>query len=132
MTPTDTAARPAHTPGPCAVLVPNYGGYRFHACGNPGKIEQDGKWYCGIHNPVKRTAKAAATQLAYEQKFAMDGKRRQLANAAPDLLAALAEALSGGNHHPACRAAKPGHDILGRCDCWKHTARAAIAKAKGE
>ena len=29
-------------------------------CQNPGKVEDQGHWYCGVHNPVKRRAKQAA------------------------------------------------------------------------
>ena len=47
-----------------------------------------------------------------------------------ELLKILDAAVNGALHHPACRAAKPGHDIIGRCNCWKAPARAALAKAK--
>ena len=49
-----------------------------------------------------------------------------------ELAVALDKANCSSTHHPSCRAAKPGHDIPGRCDCWKADARVAIAKAEQE
>ena len=116
----------------CRASLPDHTGFHFSPCGRPGKIEQDGKWYCGIHNPVKRAAKAAATQLAYDQKLAVDSERWRLADAAPEMLAAL----------EACRLAfRSLSEDAGDVPIWNEggeayeaseQARAAIARAKGE
>lgn len=48
----------AHT---CCESVREPGTWpRFHSCGRTAKVEVDGKWYCGIHDPVKRKAKRKA------------------------------------------------------------------------
>lgn len=28
-------------------------GMRFYACGRKAKVERDGKWYCGLHDPQR-------------------------------------------------------------------------------
>ena len=106
----------------CRATVPDHTGFNFYPCGRPGKIEQDGKWYCGIHNPVKRAAKAAATQLAYEQKLAVDSERWRLADAAPEMLAALSRILRAIEWSETADRMTPEE----QAGC----ARAAIAKAK--
>ncbi len=34
----------------CCESVGNY--YNTHPCGNLAKVERNGKWYCGTHDPV--------------------------------------------------------------------------------
>lgn len=34
-----------------------WGGYYHHTCGRTAKVEVDGKYYCGIHDPIKRKEK---------------------------------------------------------------------------
>lgn len=29
------------------------GSFRGHPCSNPGKVEREGDWYCGTHDPVR-------------------------------------------------------------------------------
>lgn len=48
-----------------------YGGsYRGHPCGNTGKFEHDGKWYCGTHDPVRLAAKYDKAEAEREAKWA--------------------------------------------------------------
>ena len=49
---------------------------QHHPCTNPGKIEHEGRWWCGVHNPRKQNA-----------------AHRALAESHAELLAALAWAL---------------------------------------
>ena len=44
--------------GKCCERVHN--NYSVHDCGKPGKIIDDGKVYCGIHNPVRARERNAA------------------------------------------------------------------------
>ncbi len=36
----------------CSFTVYTGDTFRGHQCGHKGKVERDGKWYCGIHDPV--------------------------------------------------------------------------------
>jgi len=40
--------------------------YPGHTCGNPAKMEHEGKPYCGIHDPVKRAAREAASKAKWD------------------------------------------------------------------
>lgn len=97
-------------------------GWQRHStpCGRPGKVEVDGKHYCGIHDPVKRRVKqdqrAAERNAASERRMA----RYRLECAAPLMLEALESLV-------ACISETRGpaaHDALIK-------AHAAIAAAKG-
>lgn len=68
----------------------NYGFY--HPCDHPGKVEVDGKWYCGVHNPNRenKVRKAAESEARYEERLRIF----RIKLAAPDLLAACKAALS--------------------------------------
>lgn len=46
-------------------------GYRTYGCRNKAKVERDGKFYCGVHDPEKAKAKRAArdAKLAHEYKI---------------------------------------------------------------
>ena len=110
----------------CAAQVAGYGGYRFHPYGKPGKVEEAGRWYCGTHDPIKRRAKSDATQAAWEAKFTEDRRRRNLADAAPQMLAALKEIYAGTADH------QPGHVCYSENRTKAEIgeiARAAIARA---
>lgn len=48
-------------------VIPEWG--RGRPCGRPGKVEVEGKWYCGIHDPIKRKAKRDASYAAYRAKW---------------------------------------------------------------
>lgn len=41
---------------------------KYFPCENKGKVERDGKHYCGVHDPEKRTERSAAR----EQKWAAE------------------------------------------------------------
>ena len=34
-------------------------------CGHPAKVERDGKWYCGIHDPERKKARDARRAEIY-------------------------------------------------------------------
>jgi len=56
-------------------------------CQKPAKMQHDGKWYCGVHDPVKRKAKDAERQAAWAAQYEANKKKRALEAAAPELLA---------------------------------------------
>ena len=35
----------------CRKMV--YGKYTFRECARPARVEVDGKWYCGWHDPIR-------------------------------------------------------------------------------
>src|SRR5690606_6555200 len=35
----------------------NHGGAGWYPCGNRAKVERGGKWYCGVHDPVRLAKK---------------------------------------------------------------------------
>ena len=65
---------------------------RPEMCTKPAKVERDGKFYCGIHDPERvdaRNDKARAKQAA---KKAECIRAQRIKDAAPDLAEALKEA----------------------------------------
>lgn len=117
--------------------------FHDYRCPYNGKVERDGKWYCGTHDPVAKAARDKAREEKWKKKWAEEAKERRLLEAAHALLAALEELTaavetdSGG----------PGTDIfedsasigmygdgtaLALTFGHIRKARAAIAKARGE
>lgn len=43
-------------------------------CGKPAKMQHNGKFYCGVHDPVKRAAKHAERDAAWRAKWAYQQK----------------------------------------------------------
>lgn len=78
----------------CRARVHNENGWGFRQCGNLGKHEVDGVWWCGAHEPgrkAKREAQTEARQSAahnkrlIEWRFGYEGVRlrnalREIAN----------------------------------------------------
>ena len=75
-------------------------GSGFTRCAYKGKVERDGKWYCGTHDPVRRKAKSDANMAKWHAerdakeaaRFARETKEAalyQLAEAAVALGAEL-------------------------------------------
>jgi hypothetical protein len=80
-------------------------------CSKTGKVERDGKWYCGVHDPETVAARNAKRTAEFEKDWAVRKARMKLEAAAPDLLALLVESQTsiGGD--------------------WRERRDAAIAKA---
>ena len=57
----------------CCNTKWTYGGYR-RTCTKTAKVERDGKWYCGIHDPVARAEKAAARHANWMDEARAAGK----------------------------------------------------------
>ncbi len=57
----------------CEARVPEPDGWgRSRSCPNRGKFERNGKWYCGIHDPVRKAEKEKQRDLEYNA----ESKRR--------------------------------------------------------
>lgn len=69
----------------CGKLASNSWGKCF-PCSRAGKIEREGKWYCGQHDPVKVAKQRAAEDAKDEQQFLEKMAKRRLESAAPALL----------------------------------------------
>lgn len=51
----------------CSEMI--YGrGYR-HQCSKSGKIERDGKWYCGTHDPVRVKENREERDRKWDERF---------------------------------------------------------------
>lgn len=44
---------------PCSEQAAGWNGWNSHPCRNKGKVERDGKWWCGIHDPVAKDEREA-------------------------------------------------------------------------
>lgn len=41
---------------------------RGHPCAKPAKVERDGKWYCGVHDPAAKAERDAKRRAAWVAK----------------------------------------------------------------
>ncbi len=57
------------------------GDYRSHRCLRNAKIERDGKWYCGTHDPVAKKTRQAAIDARLKPKRDAENERRRRRNA---------------------------------------------------
>ena len=113
----------------CGTVFPA-GSYRTYPCRHNAKVERDGKWYCGTHDPVaikekqdKKNAKSDAKWMAIQQLQAEAAAKRneQERRAAyfPDLLEALKRLLNAE------------HDEHLTPQGVRNLAKEVIAKAEG-
>ena len=73
-----------------------------HQCSKSGKIERDGKWYCGTHDPVRIKEKREERGRKWSERFRAqreDGEQRERDEAEQkrraDLFTELLSALDG-------------------------------------
>lgn len=71
----------------CAAEVAGLGGFHWHPCKNPGKIEHDGKSWCGVHDPIKKAGHARERREKWDRAFAHRMERHKAADAYPTVLA---------------------------------------------
>jgi hypothetical protein len=48
------------------------GSWRKSQCRHPGKVERDGKWYCGTHDPEARAARREVKLVGLRAKWAIE------------------------------------------------------------
>jgi hypothetical protein len=73
---------PDEEPKCCAVRYERAYGPR--RCEKPGKVQEDGKWYCGVHNPELKRQRDAKWRAQHEAKSRCEeaAYRRRAAEAA--------------------------------------------------
>ena len=112
---------------------------RFHSyqCSKSGKIERDGRWYCGTHDPVRIKEKREERDRKWsegfraqredsEQRERDEAEQKRRADLFPELLDALESVMN--SWRIICTA--HGWDPL---DLQEHrAAESAIAKARGD
>ena len=95
----------------CEVALMRRGEWHSRPCGKPAKVQVDGRWYCGIHDPVKQAERDAEATRKWEVRNAAF----RLRDAAPDMRDALMFILEHS-----------GDPVM------ENVARAALAKAGGK
>lgn len=65
---------------------------RCKPCTHKAKVERDGKWYCGQHDPVAKKEKQDAKYAKWQAENVVRAARWRLERAAPEMLALLKEA----------------------------------------
>jgi hypothetical protein len=55
----------------CAEMIMPRDAWSFkrHQCDNTGKVERNGQWYCGLHDPEKTAAKQKAQKDKWETEY---------------------------------------------------------------
>lgn len=43
-----------------------WSGYRSYQCGKPGKVEHEGRWFCGVHNPIAKAKRVEARHAKWD------------------------------------------------------------------
>ena len=51
----------------CHTKFVAYSSYR-RPCGRPGKVEREGKWYCGIHDPERVAKRDEETRARWDRQ----------------------------------------------------------------
>jgi len=72
----------------CKIMAAYYLSSEGHPCGKPAKVQREGKWYCGKHDPVK----VAERQARVDTKYKAEVKDQEAFYAAKRLKDAKAEA----------------------------------------
>lgn len=72
----------------CHGNLRQHGFFPAPLCGKVAKVEREGKWYCGVHDPVARKAKADAN---YQEFNAKSDRRVAIEKADRAIIAAARE-----------------------------------------
>src|SRR4051812_8790364 len=96
-----------------------WGPFHQHPCQKAAKIEREGKWYCGTHDPVAKKKRDETTRARWQAKFEADVNRDRIRSHAPQLLDALS--------HQIYR----NHPYSETCDACLESIK-ALRSAKGE
>ncbi len=101
----------------CERIRIKNGGWRptYKPCPRRGKVQREGQWYCGLHDPEAVRERKAASAAKFEVGYQARQATYRLQQAAPDLLAALKGVLR----------------VADRDTVEFDAARDAIAKAEG-
>ena len=71
--------------------APSYRPGLYHSipCGRPAKVERDGSWYCGTHDPVKRKEREDRRQARWDAEVNASRLERAWNSAAMDVCRGL-------------------------------------------
>jgi len=69
--------------------IPAPGRFTGHRCGKRGKVERDGRWYCGQHDPVKVKERMDKRYAEVRDKWALDDARYKAKRRIEDATAAV-------------------------------------------
>lgn len=117
------------------------GGFHSYQCPKSGKIERDGRWYCGTHDPVrikekqqerddrKRSERFRAHRSASEQREKDEAEQKRRSDLFPELLEHLEKLL--GMFESEIHNEYDGTSALESRLAEADEARAAITKARG-
>ncbi len=97
----------------------------IYACTKKAKFEREGKWYCGIHDPVARSEKSEARfekwKAEYQEKekaLSAAGEQKRRADLYDELVEALEEihSVTKGVDSVICAIIRrKAHTILAKC-----------------
>lgn len=71
-----------------AVVFGDTAGYRGTQCSNAARIERDGGWYCGVHDPERGRARAEARAKELGEQARQRALRQAVRDAEANLVAA--------------------------------------------
>ncbi len=57
----------------CSAVIFDH--YKNVGCPNPGKVQREGKWYCGTHDPVRLKIIRDANDAKHKAKWEIRGER---------------------------------------------------------
>ena len=60
----------------CCAKIWEPGAWRPRQCSKAAKVERDGKFYCGVHDPVRLQAKRDETHARWKAEADADRRRR--------------------------------------------------------
>ena len=104
------------TPRCCADVRDQGTWPSYHKCGNKGKVQVDGKWYCGIHDPAKIAERDARHKAKYDAEMDKWRKERRAFHCFDELVAVIEDGINRGIFD----------------DRWLAKANAILAKARGD
>lgn len=83
----------------CATVTHGKGWNRSEvACGRAASVERDDKWYCKLHDPVRRAERKAKRKAEWNARMTEERARYRIQAAAPEMLAALQAVLVCPDH----------------------------------
>ena len=76
----------------CCANIYEKGVWRSHPCGRKAKVERNGMWYCGIHDPVSREKRRERNHEEWKRNWDRQERERKAREAAMDAIDRIAHA----------------------------------------
>ena len=97
----------------CAKI---HGAYNSYSCGKSGKVQVNGKWYCGVHDPArseaKRKALLAKIDAERQSRNAAADREKAIATSTDAVIAAARKVRDNADPVGSARPTLPVHTIL--------------------